>query len=165
MGRRAVFFDRDGTLIEDKHYLKEVAQIEYFPDSFTALKALQDKDFLLFIVTNQSGIGRGFFSEADMHAVHDQIIRDYRALGIKISGIAFCPHTPDDECVCRKPKATMLQDLARQFDLDLGQSFMVGDKVSDVEAGENAGAAGLLLSKEKFANLTDITRHILAKNS
>ncbi|MCT4642087.1 MAG: HAD family hydrolase [Bacteriovoracaceae bacterium] len=167
MKQRAVFYDRDGTLIVDKHYMHEVSKIEYYDDSFTALKQLQDKGFKLFIVTNQSGIGRGMFNENQMHEVHEQIVQDYKDQGIEILDIEFCPHCPDQNCECRKPKPLMLERLAKKHNIDLTKSFMIGDKVSDGECGKNCGAQGLLLKVsddrfKTFENLQQITNYILS---
>jgi D-glycero-D-manno-heptose 1,7-bisphosphate phosphatase len=167
MTQRAVFFDRDATLIEDKHYMHKVEDIVYYDDSFSALKRLQDKNYKIFIVTNQSGIGRGMFNEAQMHEVHNQIIADYKDQAITIDDIAFCPHSPDQKCDCRKPSPKMILDLAQRYDVDLSKSFMVGDKISDAEAGKNSGATGLLLNVKdenfkSFNNLTEITNFILS---
>ena len=139
MTQRAVFFDRDATLIEDKHYMHKVEDIVYYSDSFSALKLLQDQNYKIFIVTNQSGIGRGMFTEEQMHEVHKQILADYKDQNIIIEDIAFCPHSPDQKCDCRKPSPKMSLNLASKHNIDLSSSFMVGDKVSDAKAGENAG--------------------------
>lgn len=167
MTQRAVFFDRDATLIEDKHYMHKVEDIEYYADSFTSLKSLQDAGFAIFIVTNQSGIGRGFFPEEDMHTVHEQIVQDYKDYNIQIKDIAFCPHSPEQKCDCRKPSPKMIFDLASKYDIELSTSFMVGDKISDAESGKRAGATGLLLNVESqsfksFENLTEIANFILS---
>lgn len=167
MTHRAVFFDRDGTLIVDKHYMHKVEDIEYYDDSFSSLERLQRENFKLFIVTNQSGISRNMFSEDDMRKVHIQILKDYQDKGIKIQDISFCPHQPSDECDCRKPSPKMIQDLAKKYNIDLSTSFMVGDKLSDAQAGENAGATGILLNIENkrfesFSSLSGVTDFILS---
>lgn len=167
MMKRAVFFDRDATLIEDKHYMHKVEDIVYYDDSFTALERLQSKNYKLFIVTNQSGIGRGMFSEDQMHEVHKQIVADYKDQDIIIEDIAFCPHSPEQKCVCRKPSPKMILDLAKRHDIDLSKSFMIGDKISDAKAGENSGATGLLLNIQSdhfksFSSLTEIANFILS---
>lgn len=139
MSHKAVFFDRDGTLIVDKHYLKDPNEIEYFKDTFSVLKELQKKNYLLFIVTNQSGISRGFFTVEDMHRIHDKILEDFKSHGINIAEIAFCPHSPEDHCNCRKPKPKLIHDLIEKYSIDKSKSFMVGDKEIDLECGKNAG--------------------------
>lgn len=166
MTQRAVFFDRDATLIEDKHYMHKVEDIVYYSDSFSALKALQDAGYALFMVTNQSGIGRGLFTEEDMHKVHEQMLQDYKNNGITITDIAFCPHSPEQNCDCRKPSPKMILDLGAKHNINLSNSFMVGDKVSDGQAGRNANATGLLLNVKhdnfkSFSNLTEIKDFIL----
>lgn len=166
MTQQAVFFDRDGTLIIDKHYMHKVSEIEYFKDSFSALKRLQDNNFKLFIVTNQSGIGRGMFDETQMHEVHIKMIKDYKENGIEICDVAFCPHAPEDKCECRKPSAKLLLELAKKHKVDLARSYMIGDKISDAIAGANAGCEGLLLNikderYKDFQNLTQTIDYIL----
>ena len=101
--RKAIFFDRDNTLIRDKAYMYKVEDLEFFDESFRVLQTLQAKGYLLFIITNQSGIGRGMFSEADMHNFHENMLLKLEEQGIKIQEIAYCPHAPDDGCDCRKP--------------------------------------------------------------
>lgn len=141
--KKGAFFDRDGTLIIDKHYLHDPEQVEYLPGIFEKLKALQEQDYLIFIVTNQSGIGRGYFAEDDMHKVHQKIVADFATQGITISDIAFCPHSPDDNCKCRKPHPKMILDLVEKHQIDQSLSFMVGDKDIDIQAGVNAGMKGI----------------------
>lgn len=144
---KAIFFDRDDTLIVDKNYMYKKDDLEFFPDTFTVLKELQAKGFLLFIVTNQSGIGRGFFKESDMHSFHEYMLEKLKEAGITISKIAFCPHAPEDMCHCRKPSPKLINQLCEEFNIDKKLSYMVGDKQSDLDAGTNAGLQSLNVKK------------------
>jgi D-glycero-D-manno-heptose 1,7-bisphosphate phosphatase len=136
--RRAVFLDRDGTIIVERNYLSDPAQVEVFPGAGGALKRLQDHDFLLFIVTNQSGIGRGYYSVQDMLAVNDRLLAILARDGVKIQKIYFAPEAPDQPSRGRKPSPQFLFDARDEFDLDLSRSYLVGDKLIDLECGWNA---------------------------
>ena len=136
---KAIFFDRDDTLIVDKNYMYKKEDLEFFSDTFSVLKELQAKGFLLFIVTNQSGIGRGFFKESDMHNFHEHMLNKLKKAGVTITKIAFCPHAPEDMCDCRKPFPKLINQLCEEFSIDRKLSYMVGDKQSDLDAGTNAG--------------------------
>lgn len=166
MPAKAVFFDRDGCLIVDKHYLHDPEQLDYFPDTFSALKELKTHGYKIFIVTNQSGIGRGFFSLDQMHAVHDKMTQDFRDHDIEINEIVFCPHAPDDNCECRKPHPTLINDLCQKYHLDKKNCFMLGDKISDAECGKNAAINGCLIHNSSsdypcFSSLTDFVKFVL----
>lgn len=145
MSKKAVFFDRDGTLIVDKHYLHDPDQVEFLPDAFTALRTIRDKGYKIFMVTNQSGIGRGMFKVEDMHKVHDKIVEVLADEGITVEDIAFCPHSPDDDCECRKPSPKMITDLMQKHGIEEG--FMIGDKTIDASSGTAAGIHGYHLTE------------------
>ena len=134
--RPAVFIDRDGTLIEEVNFLSRVEDLRLFDFTAEAISRLKDAGFLVIVITNQSGIGRGIFEEAAMHAIHDEI---QASLPHGIDGFYHCPHRPDEECTCRKPGLGMIEAACGDFDIDLDRSWMVGDKRIDVEAGFNAG--------------------------
>lgn len=143
--KRAVFFDRDGVLIEDRGYVHSVNEVSFMPGVFESLKLLNDARYELFVVTNQSGIGRGMYAVSDMQAVHDHMTTEFMKQGITISGFYFCPHTPDDGCECRKPGTALLTRAAEEHTLSLDKSWMVGDKSSDVECGRLANAKAILI--------------------
>lgn len=143
--KRAVFFDRDGVLIEDKGYVHSVADVSFMPGVFESLKLLQDASYELFVVTNQSGIGRGMYPVSDMLAVHEYMNKEFAKRGITISGFYFCPHAPDDGCDCRKPGTALLTRAAAEHTLSLDKSWMVGDKSSDIECGRMANARAILV--------------------
>lgn len=133
--QKAVFIDRDGTLIEEVNFLSRLEDLRFFPFTSEAVQLLKASDFLVIVVTNQSGIGRGIFEEAAMHAIHEKI---QETLTEKLDKFYFCPHLPTDDCTCRKPKLGMLETARASFDIDLKNSWMIGDKAIDVETGFNA---------------------------
>lgn len=133
--RKAVFVDRDGTLIEEVNYLSRLADLRFFSYTNEAIRILKENGFLIVVVTNQSGIGRGIFEEAAMHEIHEQIQID---LTDPLDAFYFCPHLPDGGCDCRKPKVGMIEAAQRDFQIDLENSWMIGDKAIDVETGFNA---------------------------
>jgi D-glycero-D-manno-heptose 1,7-bisphosphate phosphatase len=142
MKKPAVFVDRDGTLIEEVNFLSRVEDLSVFPFTRPAIKRLKDNGFLVIVLTNQSGIARGKYSEADMHAIHQQIQLE---VGGVIDAFYFCPHLPSAECHCRKPNLGMIESALSDFEIDMGRSWMIGDKNLDVEIAENAGIRSSLV--------------------
>lgn len=138
----AVFLDRDGTLIEDRGNLRSPSQVEFFPDTVRALRLLQ-KNFRFFIVTNQSGIAEGTVQAAEVAQVNDHVVRHLARAGIRIERVYCCPHRRVDNCGCIKPNNYHLCMAAREFGIDLGKSFVVGDHPHDVELARNSGATGV----------------------
>lgn len=139
---KAVFIDRDGTLIEEVNFLHRVEDLRYFPFTDEAVRLLKNAGFLVVLVTNQSGIGRGIYTEQDMNSVHEQIQAD---LTIKLDAIYFCPHLPDAGCACRKPRLGMIESACADLPIDLENSWMIGDKKLDVELGLNAGIRPIMV--------------------
>jgi D-glycero-D-manno-heptose 1,7-bisphosphate phosphatase len=137
-GRRALFLDRDGTLIVDVGTPSDPASVELIAGAADALRALQ-RDWLLVVVSNQSGIGRGIVAPEQATAVHDRFVAAFGELGVAFAAFYYCPHAPEANCACRKPSPGLLLDAAEQLGVDLGASAMIGDKASDVEAGRAAG--------------------------
>jgi len=146
--KKAVFFDRDGVLIEDRGYVHSVKDVSFMPGVFESLQLLQNAKYELFVITNQSGIGRGMYTVSDMQAVHDHMNAEFSKHGITISGFYFCPHTPDDGCECRKPGTALLTRAAAEHTLSLDKSWIVGDKPSDVECGRLANAKAILIQAQ-----------------
>lgn len=138
----AVFIDRDGTLIEETGYLSDVRDLRIYDFAAEALACLKQEQLLTIVVTNQSGIGRGYYGEEALSRINDAI-RD--ALPGLIDDFYFCPHLPDDKCDCRKPRTGMIQAAAREFNIDIPNSWIIGDKRADVETGFNAGLATALV--------------------
>lgn len=143
MKQPAIFLDRDGTLIEEVNYLSRVEDLRLFPFTAEAVKRLKEHGFLVIVVTNQSGIGRGVYTEADMHSIHSAIQEE---LSGAIDAFYFCPHLPDGDCECRKPGLGMIESAIRDFQIDLERSWMVGDKKIDVETGIAANMSTILVS-------------------
>ncbi|MEO6334229.1 MAG: HAD family hydrolase [Pyrinomonadaceae bacterium] len=139
---KAAFLDRDGTLIEEVNFLSNIEDLRVFPFTFDAVKLLKDAGFLVIVVTNQSGIGRGIYDEAAMNAIHDEL---QEQLGGMIDAFYFCPHLPCDGCRCRKPGLGMLESAVDAFSVDLPSSWMIGDKKIDVETGQKAGTRTALV--------------------
>ena len=120
--------------------------MEYFPDTLKALQLLQTLGFELFVVTNQSGVGRGYFSLENVYVIHKQLQNDLSEHKLSpFKDFAICPHSPDDKCECRKPSGKMIQDLIEKYNLAPNSSYMVGDKLIDAEAGRNAGIQGIIV--------------------
>lgn len=146
----AVFLDRDGTLNVERYYLHDPEALEIFPDTGLALKRLMDAGYTLFIVTNQSGIGRGYYREEDMHAVNDRMIEMLAVDGVRFEKIYFAPESPEDDSPGRKPSPKFLNDAALEFGVNLSQSFMVGDKTADLQCGWNAGVKKSILVRTGY---------------
>jgi histidinol-phosphate phosphatase family protein len=138
--RPALFLDRDGTLIVDVGYPRDPALVEPLPGALDALRDLQRR-YALVIISNQSGLARGLITAAEAAAVHARTVDLFSAGGVAFAGAYYCPHAPDAACRCRKPAPGLLLDAARDLDLDLASSIMIGDKPSDLEAGRAAGCA------------------------
>jgi len=142
--QKAVFLDRDGTIIEDNGYLSHPSQVVFFDDTFEALRRLQ-KDFMLFIITNQQGIGNGVLTPQEVEGVNLYIVDLLKKSGIHITDVYVCPHTKDDRCICRKPKPYFLHKAEREHGINLKHSFVVGDHPSDIELALNVGARGIFV--------------------
>jgi D-glycero-D-manno-heptose 1,7-bisphosphate phosphatase len=144
--KRAVFLDRDGTINVDYGYVGKVEQFAILPRVKDALKLLQDNGFLLFIISNQSGVNRGYYTKDDLRAVHDKMVAEFGEDGILFSEAFYCLHRPDERCDCRKPSPKAVKDIARKFNIDLARSYFIGDKETDVLTGRNAGTRTVLVS-------------------
>jgi D-glycero-D-manno-heptose 1,7-bisphosphate phosphatase len=148
----AVFLDRDGTIIEDVGYLRRLEDIEVFPWTVDAIRALNDAGFLVIVVTNQSGIARGYLTEPQLETVHAEIDRTLTAGGARIAAYYYCPHHPDGTvppyataCDCRKPASGLVERATRDLGVDLSRSFVVGDTWLDVGLARATGARAVLV--------------------
>ncbi len=152
---RAIFLDRDGTLIVDKHYLHQPEEVEILAGAAHALRRLQDAGFLLFIVTNQSGVGRGYFTLEDVTRVHAHLEAELAAEDVTFTAIYVAPEAPDQPSHGRKPSPGFLLEAQEAFEVDLSRSYMIGDKRIDLEAGWNAGVAASILVRTGYGAETE----------
>ncbi len=169
MPRDAVFLDRDGTLIEEVHYLSHPEQVRLIPAAADAVRRLNDAGVLVVVVTNQSGVARGYFPENCVREVHDRVSLLLAERGAKIDAFYHCPHHPTEgvgeyrvACACRKPKPGMLLAAARDLDIALTASWMIGDKPCDAEAGHAAGCRTLLVRTGHGKELEDAVEDLAA---
>jgi len=140
-----VFLDRDGTINVDKNYLYKPEDWEWIAGAKEAILRANQAGFLVVVVSNQSGIARGLYTAKDVELLHQFVHHELQQIGAHIDAFYFCPHGPDDGCDCRKPSPKMLQHAAQQLNIDLQHSYMIGDKVIDVQAGINAGVKSILV--------------------
>lgn len=146
-GKPAAFIDRDDTLLDDEGYMSRPEQVKLFPGTLEALTALQEAGITLVLVSNQSGVSRGYFDQADVMAIQARMLE--LLPGVRFASFEYCFHTPDEGCPCRKPQPLMILRAAHRLGLDLSRSVMIGDRVSDVGAGRAAGCKTLLLSRNR----------------
>ena len=137
--QKAIFFDRDNTLIIDSHYMFKLEDLKFYPETFKVLGELKDRGYIFFIVSNQSGLGRGIFNREQLDAFHGAMLAEFKNQGIEFTEVAFCPHHPDDKCDCRKPKPKIPLELIEKYNVDKSKSYFVGDRESDYQCGLNAG--------------------------
>ena len=142
---KAIILDRDGTLIEDKNYAYKIEDFEILDGVIEGLKLLQN-NFFFFIVTNQSGIGRGYYSIQDFQNFNNHLINILKKQEIEILKTYFCPHLKEAECECRKPKTKFIADIIKEFKIDIKESWMIGDHPSDIQFGINAGCRTIFLT-------------------
>ncbi|MEK7658903.1 MAG: D-glycero-beta-D-manno-heptose 1,7-bisphosphate 7-phosphatase [Patescibacteria group bacterium] len=146
---KAVFLDRDGTInINEPEYTHKKDDFKLFPETITALKKLSKTDYKIIVVTNQSGIARGYYTELQMKKLHKWMVEEFNKKGIRIDKIYYCPHGPDDNCSCRKPKPGMLLQAGQDFGLNLSKSWFIGDGSADVLAGREANVKTIKIDKK-----------------
>lgn len=143
--RRFVLLDRDGTINVERHYLSDPDQLELYPGVGEAMHRLADLGFGLVVITNQSGIARGYFDLATLARIHDRLRDLLKVHGVRLDGIYLCPHGPDDDCDCRKPLPGMVNQAVADLGFDPKRAFVVGDKRVDVELARAVGATGILV--------------------
>jgi D-glycero-D-manno-heptose 1,7-bisphosphate phosphatase len=154
----AAFLDRDGVINREHGYLHRVEDFEFLPGVVPALRELQRQGFLLAVATNQSGIARGYYTQADYEAVTAHMVSELARQGVQLAAVAYCPHLPDAavpqfrrRCGCRKPEPGMLLELAARLHVDTASSILVGDKLSDIQAGRAAGVGRCYLVRSGHA--------------
>lgn len=169
--KKALFLDRDGVINRDFSYVYELEKLEFMPNIFKITKFFQDKGYLIFIITNQSGVGRGYFSKEQMNIFNNAILDEFSNHQINIAKIYACLHTPDDNCECRKPKIGLIKMAASEYNIDLANSVFIGDKPSDMQAAFNANIKNRYLfsdsenyeNAKKISDLTEIKKDFLWK--
>ena len=142
---KAIFLDRDGTVIEEKKYLSEPKQVKILPHVIRGMNLLKNNGFKLILTTNQSGINRKYFTRAKLEKVHIKIKKLRLPHGIKFDAVYFCPHRPDEKCGCRKPETGMAEKARTRFGLSLKKSYSIGDKLTDIKLAHNFSGKGVLV--------------------
>lgn len=153
---RAIFVDRDGTINVEKHYLHKIEDFEFLPGAIDGLKMLYDAGYLLIIITNQSGIGRGYYSEGDFITMNEWMIKELEKQNVYISKVYYCPHLPNakikkfrKKCTCRKPAIGMYEQAIKDFDIDVSLSWAIGDKLRDCTICEKTDCRGFLIAENE----------------
>jgi histidinol-phosphate phosphatase family protein len=148
---KVILLDREGTLIQDPNFdrVDAISKVKLFPETLPALKVLAENGFYAVIITNQTNIAQGRITEKEFWEINNHVTKLIKPSGIKILKTYVCPHGREENCNCRKPKPTLLQEAAKDFDFDLKASFMIGDRESDIEAGKNAGCKTILVATGK----------------
>ncbi len=137
--KKALFLDRDGIINVDHGYVYKIEDFEFSDGIFDLVKLFTDAGYLIFVVTNQSGIGRGYYSEEDFITLSDWMIAEFKKQELKIEKVYYCPHSPKDKCHCRKPQTGMIEQALADYSIDLAHSYIIGDKQSDIDLAINAG--------------------------
>jgi D-glycero-D-manno-heptose 1,7-bisphosphate phosphatase len=153
--RPSVILDRDGTIIVERHYLSDPTGVELLPGAAEGLRRLKGLNAALIVVTNQSAVGRGLLTPDRLDSIHRRLEELLAAEGIRLDGIYVCPHTPDDACQCRKPLPGLLHQAARDLGFDPRDSFVIGDKLCDLDLGRQTGATTLLVRSGYGQQLAD----------
>lgn len=143
--KRFILLDRDGTIIVEKEYLSKPEQVELLPNAAAGLKKMQKMDFGLIVITNQSGVGRDYFSAEIVDEVHKHIEAEFQKQGVHFENFLYCPHTPEDDCECRKPKTKLVDDAARILNFDPSECIVIGDKPCDIDLAQNLKATSILV--------------------
>lgn len=164
--RKAIFLDRDGTINVEKHYLYKIEDFEFIPGALEGLEMLQDAGYLLIVITNQSGIGRGFYTEKDLKLLNDWMICTLKGKGINLTAVYYCPHLPDaplakyrKECDCRKPKLGLFEQAISDYGIDLNESYAIGDKIRDLGICAQTSCRGFLVGRNEKPEIIEKVRN------
>jgi D-glycero-D-manno-heptose 1,7-bisphosphate phosphatase len=161
---KVVILDRDGTIVIDRGYLSDPARLEFEPGAAEGMKWLYSRGYRLVVITNQSGVGRGFFTIERLEAMNERLYVMVEEAGAKLEGIYFCPHAPNDGCACRKPALGLMTRAASELGFDPASTIMIGDKESDMEFGRRAGATTILIAADASAAHVRTQPDIIAPN-
>ncbi len=153
--KKALFLDRDGIINVDHGYVYKITDFEFSNGIFDLVKLFTDAGYLIFVVTNQSGIGRGYYSEEDFITLSNWMIAEFKKKAIKIEKVYYCPHLPKDKCHCRKPETGMIEEALKTYNIDIENSWMIGDKQSDIDLAKNATIQNSIYIGNK--NITNAT--------
>lgn len=171
MNNKAIFLDRDGTINIEKQYLYKIEEFEFASGALDGLKMLKDAGFLLFIITNQSGIARGYYSEDDFRKLNDWMLNELENYGIHIEKVSYCPHHPSAvickykvECSCRKPNLGMYEEIIERFNIDIENSWAVGDKIRDCSICNTTNCRGILVGDSESKDIIEQVNNNIIKN-
>ena len=148
---KTIFLDRDGVINKEVGYLHKIEDFVFIDGVFEACSYFQSLGYQIVVVTNQSGIGRGYYGEQSFHRVNDWMLSQFKAQGIQILDVFFCPHGPEDNCDCRKPKPGMFKQANDKHNINIKKSWMIGDKEADIQAANAAGIPNTILVKSGHA--------------
>lgn len=158
--QKAVFIDRDGVINVEKNYLYKIEDFEFIEGVFESLKSFQKLGYKLFIITNQSGIARGYYTLDDFKTLTKWMLEQFEEKDIIVSDVQLCPHGPNDDCNCRKPKTGMIDSILQEHEIDLKNSWLIGDKESDIKCAKNAGIAHTIQVKSGHDFETSMAEHV-----
>jgi len=159
--QKAIFLDRDGVINIEKNYLYKIEDFEFIDGVFDSLKYLQDLGFKLFIITNQSGIGRKYYTNNDFLKLTSWMVNEFKKRDIIISQVEYCPHTPDDNCDCRKPNTKMIDNILKNYNINLEQSWLIGDKSSDIKCANNTNIKNTIQVKSGHKFDTSLANYVI----
>lgn len=168
---RAVFLDRDGTINVEKNYLHRIDDFEFLPGAIVGMSMLYDAGYMLIVITNQSGIGRGYYCEEDFLKLNSWMVGELKKKGMDISNTYYCPHLPDAKieryrkiCNCRKPALGLYEQAIREFDIDIDHSYVIGDKIRDCSICEKTGCKGFLIGRNENPVIIDAVKSAQYRN-
>lgn len=166
VGKPYIFLDRDGTINKEKDYLYRIEDFEFEDGCVEGLRLLQDKGYGLVVITNQSGIARGYYTLEDANRLHAYMTEQLKEAGVALERVYLCPHGPDDHCECRKPKIGLYRQAMEELQIDMARSYMVGDRVRDIEPAQHFGSRYALVQTGHCGSedLSKIDKRFLYKN-
>jgi D-glycero-D-manno-heptose 1,7-bisphosphate phosphatase len=142
---KTIFLDRDGVINKEKNYLNKIADFEFIDGVFAACQHLSKLNYEIIIITNQSGISRGYYTKSDFRKINDWMIKQFKYNNISILDTFYCPHSPKDNCQCRKPKPGLLLKAQKKYSIDMKKSWFIGDKEDDITSANNSGIFNTIL--------------------